>query len=102
MAAADPTPTPDTSILSDRPTPTPLPRQYAFTHFVNEMAACYRQRGLEGTLEDVEADIMLDVPLAINELMKLYAAEECEEEYPWHQISGRVGWMLRGSGVSIP
>ena len=29
---------------------TPLPAQYAFTHFVNEMADCYQQQGLPSSL----------------------------------------------------
>ena len=98
---AAPTPTPDLSLLPDRPTPTPLPSQYAFTHFVSEMAACYEQNGQAATLEEVEADIMVDVPLAVNELMKLYAENRCVEEDPWHQIPGRVGWMLRAADVSL-
>ena len=102
VAAPTPTPLPPTSLLPDPPTPTPLPSQYAFLHFVNEMSACYQQRGLDANLQSVEADIMQDVPRAINELLRLYAAEECTEQEPWHQIAGRVGWMLRGSGVAIP
>ena len=98
-----PTPTPITALIPDRPTPTSLPSQYAFVHFVNEMTACYEQRDLPySTVEKVEADIMLDVPLAINELLKLYAAQECREVAPWYQIPGRVGWLLRGSGVGNP
>ena len=100
-AIPEPTPTPVTALIPDRPTPTPLPSQYAFTHFVREMANCYRQRGLEASLEGVEADIMVDVPLAVNELMKLYSNNECAEEEPWHQIRGRVGWMLRAADVPL-
>ena len=86
------------------PTPIPreeyqLPRQYAFVHFVNEMAACYDQNGQAATLETVEADIMHDVPDAVGTLMRLYADNQCEEVEPWHQIPGRAGWMLRASGV---
>ena len=47
----------------------------------------------------VEADIMADVPSAVSTLMGLYAANLCEEAEPWHQIAGRVGWMLRASGL---
>ena len=95
VAAATPTP---------EPTPIPreeyrLPRQYAFVHFVNEMAACYDQNGQVATLEAVEADIMADVPSAVEALMGLYAGNRCEEVEPWHQIPGRVGWMLRASGL---
>ena len=68
------------SSLADRPTP--LPSQYAFTHFVNEMADCYQQQGLPSSLESVEADIMVDVPVAVNALMKLYADNLCREEDP--------------------
>ena len=95
--AVAPTATPE-------PTPIPreeyqLPRQYAFVHFVNEMAACYDQNGQVSTLEAVEADIMADVPSAVSTLMGLYAANRCEEADPWHQIPGRIGWMLRASGL---
>ena len=96
--AAVPTATPE-------PTPIPreeyqLPRQYAFVHFVNEMAACYDQHDQPSTLEVVEADIMHDVPAAVGTLMRLYADNACEEVEPWHQIPGRAGWMLRASGVN--
>ena len=97
--APAPTSTPVTAINPARPTPTPLPSQYAFVHFVDEMTACYQQRGLEADTDQVEADIMRDVPLAIDQLLKLYALEECEEVAPWYQIPGRVGWLLRGSGM---
>ena len=98
-----PTPTPIMALIPDRPTSTPLPSQYAFVHFVHEMTNCYEQRDLpDSTVEKVEADIMLDVPLAINELLKLYTAQECREVAPWYQIPGRVGWLLRGSGASNP
>ena len=100
--ASAPTPTPVTALIPDRPTPTPMPSQYAFVHFVNEMTACYQQRGFDADTDQVEADIMQDVPLAINELMKLYAQEECTEIAPWYRIPGRVGWLLRGSGMKVP
>ena len=93
------TPTPVTALISDRPAPPPLPSQYAFVHFVNEMTACYQQRGLEADTNQVEADIMQDVPSAIDQLLKLYAQEACEEVAPWYQIPGRIGWLLRGSGM---
>ena len=96
------TPAPVPALISDRPAPTPLPSQYAFVHFVNEMTACYQQRGLEAEPAQVEADIMQDVPLAIDQLLKLYAQEECTEIAPWYQIPGRVGWLLRGSGMQVP
>ena len=99
--APAPTPTPVTALISDRPTPTPLPSQYAFVHFVNEMTACYQQRGLEADAAQVEADIMQDVPMAINQLLKLYAVKDCTEVEPWYQIQGRVGWLLRGSGMPV-
>ena len=103
VAAADvPTPAPASGLIPDRPTPTPLPSQYAFTHFVEEMANCYEQRGLDGTPEGVEADIMQDVPLAVNSLLRLYTDNLCEERDPWHQIRGRVGWMLRAADVPLP
>lgn len=76
-----------------------LPRQYAFVHFVNEMAACYDQHGQPADLETVEADIMHDVPTAVSTLLRLYADNRCEEVDPWHQIPGRAGWMLRASGI---
>lgn len=98
---ATPTPTPIPAVLPSRPTPTPLPQQYSFQHFVREMAACYEQRGLDPTLTIVEADIMQDVPLAVTELMRLYSENDCEEEAPWHQIKGRVGWMLRAANVGL-
>ena len=91
---------PEPVILADGPTP--LPSQYAFTHFVNEMADCYQQQGLPSSPESVEADIMVDVPLAVNALMKLYADNLCQEEDPWHRIRGRVGWMLRAADVPLP
>ena len=96
VAVATPTP---------EPTPIPrdeyqLPRQYAFVHFVNEMAACYDQNGQVATLETVEADIMADVPNAVGALMGLYSANRCEEAAPWHQIPGRIGWMIRASGIN--
>ena len=97
MAAAAETPT-----FTARPTPTPLPRQYAFSHFVREMANCYQQNGQVATLEEVEADIIHDVPLAVEHLMRLCADNLCEEQEPWHQISGRVGWMLRAADVPLP
>ena len=96
------TPAPVTALIPDRPAPTPLPSQYAFVHFVNEMTACYQQRGFEADVDQVEADIMQDVPLAIDQLLKLYAQEECTEIAPWYQIEGRVGWLLRGSGMQVP
>ena len=68
VEVAAPTATPEPVILADRPTP--LPTQYAFTHFVNEMSDCYQQQGLPSSLESVEADIMVDVPVAVNALMK--------------------------------
>ena len=74
------------------PTPTPLPSDYAFNRFVREMANCYQQNGQVATLEEVEADIIHDVPLAVEHLMRLCADNLCEEQEPWHQISGRVGW----------
>ena len=77
-----------------------LPKQYAFVHFVNEMAACYDQNGQPASLETVEADIMQDVPTAVGTLLRLYADDVCEEVEPWHQIPGRAGWMLRASGVN--
>ena len=95
-------------VAAPAPTPEPtaipreeyqLPRQYAFVHFVNEMAGCYDQNGQVATLEAVEADIMADVPSAVATLMGLYAANRCEEAEPWHQIPGRIGWMLRASGL---
>ena len=96
VAVAMPTP---------EPTPIPrdeyqLPRQYAFVHFVNEMAACYEQNGQVATLETVEADIMADVPNAVGALMGLYSANQCEAAAPWHQIPGRIGWMIRASGIN--
>ena len=103
--APDPVPTP---VAAPTPIPEPtaipreeyrLPKQYAFVHFVNEMAACYDQAGQPATLESVEADIMADVPMAVSTLMRLYADNRCEEVEPWHQISGRAGWMLRASGM---
>ena len=100
--APAPTPTPVTAINSARPKPTPFPSQYAFVHFVNEMTACYQQRGIGADTDQVEADIMRDVPLAIDQLLKLYALKECEEVAPWYQIPGRVGWLLRGSGMEGP
>ena len=100
VEVAAPTATPEPVIPADRPTP--LPSQYAFTHFVNEMADCYQQQGLPSSLESVEADIMVDVPVAANALMKLYADNLCREEDPWHQIRGRVGWMLRAADVPLP
>ena len=100
VEVAAPTATPAPVGQDDRPTP--LPSQYAFTHFVNEMADCYQQQGLPSSLESVEADIMVDVPVAVNALMKLYADNLCEEEDPWHQIRGRVGWMLRAADVPLP
>ena len=100
VAVAAPTATPEPVILAGRPTP--LPSQYAFTHFVNEMADCYQQQGLPSSLESVEADIMVDVPVAVNALMKLYADNLCQEEDPWHRIRGRVGWMLRAADVPLP
>ncbi len=100
VAVAAPTATPEPVIPANRPTP--LPSQYAFTHFVNEMADCYQQQGLPSSLESVEADIMVDVPVAVNALMKLYADNLCREEDPWHQIRGRVGWMLRAADVPLP
>ena len=100
VEVAAPTATPEPVILSD--SPTPLPSQYAFTHFVNEMADCYQQQGLPSSLESVEADIMVDVPVAVNALMRLYADNRCQEEDPWHQIRGRVGWMLRAADVPLP
>ena len=96
------TPAPVPAFNPAQPTPTPLPSQYAFVHFVNEMTACYEQRGFEADTDQVEADIMQDVPLAINELLKLYAQEECTEIVPWYRIPGRVGWLLRGSGMNVP
>ena len=95
--AVAPTATPE-------PTPIPreeyqLPRQYGFVHFVNEMAACYDQNGQVATLEAVEADIMVDVPVAVSTLMRLYADNLCQEVEPWHQIPGRAGWMLRASAM---
>ena len=96
------TPAPVTALIPDRPTQTPMPSQYAFVHFVNEMTACYQQRGFDADTDRVEADIMQDVPLAINELLKLYAQEECTEIAPWYRIPGRVGWLLRGSGMKVP
>ena len=101
-AAAAPTPSPETSLLSERPTPTPLPSQYSFSHFVNEMSDCFSQRGDPASLEEVEASIMADVPHAVNMLMRLYHDNLCVEEDPWHQISGRVGWMLRAADVPLP
>ena len=99
-AVVAPTATPEPVILANRPTP--LPSQYAFIHFVNELADCYQQQGLPASLESVEADIMVDVPVAVNALMKLYADNLCREEDPWHQIRGRVGWMLRAADVPLP
>ncbi len=96
-----PIPTPIPAVLPSRPTPTPLPHQYSFQHFVREMAACYDQRGLDSTLTIVEADIMQDVPLAVTELLRLYSENDCEEVSPWHQIKGRVGWMLRAANVGL-
>ena len=107
VGGSEPYPLPATVAV---PTPTPeptaipreeyqLPRQYAFAHFVNEMAACYDQHGQPSTLEVVEVDIMHDVPAAVGTLMRLYADNACEEVEPWHQIPGRAGWMLRASGV---
>ena len=64
VEVAAPTATPELVIRADRPTP--LPSQYAFTHFFNEMADCYQQQGLPSSLESVEADIMVDVPVAVN------------------------------------
>lgn len=66
------------------------------------MGNCYDQRGIVATLEEVEADIMVDVPLAVNSLLRLYADDLCEEQDPWHQIAGRVGWMLRAADVPLP
>ncbi len=100
--AEAPTLTPVAGLIPDRPTPTPLPAQYSFSHFVEEMSVCYRQRGIVATLEGVEADIMVDVPLAVNSLLRLYADDLCAEEDPWHQIRGRVGWMLRAADVPLP
>ena len=106
-AAAAPPPAP-TPVATPTPTPEPtpiprdeyqLPKQYAFVHFVNEMAACYHQHGQPATLEAVEADIMADVPMGVATLMRLYAENQCEEVEPWHQIPGRSGWMLRASGI---
>ena len=74
VEVAAPTATPEPVTLADRATP--LPSQYAFTHFVNEMADCYQQQGLPSGLESVEADIMVDVPVAVNALLSLYA-ETC-------------------------
>ena len=99
--APAPTPALVAALNPARPTSTPLPSQYAFVHFVNEMTACYQQRGFEADAGQVEADIMQDVPLAINELLKLYAQEECTEIVPWYRIPGRVGWLLRGSGMDV-
>ena len=103
----EPTPAPapvTQAVPTPEPTPIPreeyqLPKQYAFVHFVNETAACYDQFGQPATLEAVEADIMVDVPLAVSALLSHYAANRCGEIEPWHQIPGRMGWMLRASGV---
>ena len=108
-AAARPDAPPPEPVAVATPTPEPatipreeyrLPKQYAFVHFVNEMAACYDQNGQLPTIENVEADIMVDVPLAVSVLMRLYADNRCEEVEPWHQIPGRAGWMLRASGIN--
>ena len=107
-AAARPDAPPPDPVAVATPAPEPaaipreeyrLPKQYAFVHFVNEMTACYDQNGQVATLETVEADIMVDVPLAASILMRLYADNACEEVEPWHQIPGRAGWMLRASGI---
>ena len=95
-----PEPTPVTALLPDRPTP--MPSQYSFAHFVEEMADCYKQQGLASSPEAVEADIMADVPVAVNALMRLYADNLCQEEDQWHQIRGRMGWMLRAGDVPLP
>ena len=100
--APAPTPVPVVAFNPAQPTPTPLPSRYAFVHFVNEMTACYQQRGLAADNDLVEADIMQDVPLAIDELLKLFAQEECTEIAPWYRIPGRVGWLLRASGMNVP
>jgi len=106
-ASDDAAPVAPVPVATPTPEPTPipreeyrLPRQYAFVHFVNEMAACYDQHGQSSTLEVVEADIMHDVPMAVSTLLRLYADNACEEVEPWHQIPGRSGWMLRASGVN--
>ena len=99
-AEPEPTPTPQLSILPIMPTP--LPSQYAFTHFVNEMANCFKQKGDPASLEIVEASIMADVPVAVGTLMRLYADNLCQEQEPWNQIPGRMGWMLRAGDVPLP
>lgn len=96
VAAAAETPT-----FTARPTLTPLPRQYAFSHFVRETANCYQRNGQEATPAEVEADIMHDVPLAAERLMRLYADNLCEEQESWRQMSG-IGWMLGAPDVPLP
>ena len=63
---------------------------------------CYQQRGLESNLDRVEADIMVDVPVAVNFLMRHYADSMFAEEDPCHQIKGRVSWLIRAADVPPP
>ena len=61
--------------MPDRPTP--LPFQYAFTHFVEEMPDCYKQRSLTSSLKIIETDIMADMSVVVSALMRLYADNLC-------------------------